>query len=262
MTETGIPGPQPAGDSTDREPSPRQGWSRRDLLGGILKQRKEVRGEMLRESGLAGALQAIRDFVFGYRKLTQDVANALEAKVLLDDRSSELPLDLERRGEFWLREGAESPPIDSWDPKRLPDDLSSEDSEVRERAKAAAIRYGDAALRAALVPLLESERSAVRSAVVEIMGSWRDPETLHLLVRRLKEDPDPGTRVRAVLALKELADPRTVAPLLAAIEDREKVVRLWAGVALKERLPDLVGTELKTRVEAALARLYAPETGL
>lgn len=255
MSETG-PGATPPASTP--EPSSRPAWSRRDLLGGILKRRKEVRHGLLRDSGLAGVFEAIRDLVFGYRKVTQEVAEALEAKVLFDDRASELPRDLERRGEFWLGGGGAPPPIDSWDPKRLPEDLTSDDPEVRETAKAAAIRYGDPSLRAALVPLLESERPTVRAAVVEIMGSWGDPETLHFLVRRLQEDPDPGTRVRAVLALKDLADPRAAEPLLAALEDREKMVRLWAGVALKERLPDLTGTDLKTQVEAALARLYAP----
>jgi HEAT repeat protein len=125
------------------------------------------------------------------------------------------------------------------------------------------MRHGDASLSAALVPLLESERPAVRSAVLEIMGSWRDPHALPFLTRRLKEDPDPATRVRAVLALKELADDRVVEPLLAATLDREKAVRLWAGAALKEWLPRLGQGELRERVEAALTRRQvSPREGL
>ena len=90
------------------------------------------------------------------------------------------------------------------------------------------------------------------------MASWRDPATLDLLARRLQEDADPAVRVRAVLALKELADERAVEPLLTATRDREKAVRLWAGAALREWLPRLTEGELKGRVEVALARLQAP----
>ncbi len=233
-------------------------WSRRDLLGGFLRRRKEVREGMVRESGLAGAFEAIRDFVLGYRKLARDVEKALETRVLSDDRPGELPRDLERRGEFWFGDKGGIPAPDTWDSKRLPEDLSSEDPAIRETAKAAAVRYGDAALRPLLVPLLRSERPAVRAAVLEIMGSWRDPETLDLLAHRVKEDGDPAVRVRAVLALKELVDERAVEPLLAATLDREKAVRLWAGVALREWLPRLTDNELTRRVEVALTRLQAP----
>jgi len=262
MTESKDPDTTPPSPTT-REPSPPPTWSRRDFLGGIVRRRKEDRGRMVSESGLAGVWQAVREFLFGYRKLTRDVEEALETRVLFDDRASELPRDLERRGEFWFRDGGEAPSSHAWDPKRLPADLSSEDWEVRETAKAAAMRHGDASLSAALVPLLESERPAVRSAVLEIMGSWRDPHALPFLTRRLKEDPDPATRVRAVLALKELADDRVVEPLLAATLDREKAVRLWAGAALKEWLPRLGQGELRERVEAALTRRQvSPREGL
>jgi len=247
--------PPPSGSAPATPPA--SGWSRRDFLGGVLRRRKEDGATMLRESGLAGAFGAIRDFVRGYRKLTRAVEESLEAKLLFDDRASELPRDMEQRGEFWLREAAEADAGGAFDPTRLPEDLGSEDPAVREAARAAAIRHGDPSLLPLLAPLLESERPATRSAVLEILGSWRDVRTLPLLARRLEVDPDPGARVRAVLALKELEDERTVEPLLAATEDQAKAVRVWAGAALRERLPGLTRAELKERVEAALSRLSA-----
>lgn len=216
-----------------------------------------MRDGVVREGGLAGLWQAIRDFVLGYRKLARDVEEALGAHVPFDDRPGELPRDLERRGEFWFGDKGGIPSPDAWDPKRLPEQLTSEDPEVRGTAKAAAIRHGDTALLPALVALLEHERPAVRSAVLEIIGSWKDPATLDLLAQRLQKDADPAVRVRAVLALKELAEERAVEPLLAATLDREKAVRLWAGAALREWLPRLTGGELKGRVESALVRLQS-----
>jgi len=212
---------------------------------------------MLRESGLAGAFVAIRDFVRGYRKLARTVEEGLEAKLLFDDRASELTREMEQRGEFWLREGAEAAGAGAWDPARLTEDLGSEDPAVRETARAAALRHGDPSLLPLLAPLLESERAATRSAVLEILGSWRDIRALPYLARRLEADPDPGARVRAVLALKELEDEGAVEPLLAATEDGAKAVRVWAGAALRERLPGLTRAELRERVEAALSRLSA-----
>lgn len=274
-TESGVPCPHPAVDGalcplharaaaappptsgSASETPPASGWSRRDFLGGVLRRRKEDGAAMLRESGLAGAFGAIRDFVRGYRKLTHAVEEGLETRLLFDDRASELPRDMEQREEFWLREGVEAAAGGAFDPTRLPEDLGSEDPAVREAARAAAIRHGDPSLLPLLAPLLESERPATRSAVLEILGSWRDVRTLPLLARRLEADPDPGTRVRAVLALKELDAEGTVEPLLAAAEDREKAVRVWAGAALRERLPGLARAELKERVEAALSRLSA-----
>jgi hypothetical protein len=228
----------------------------------VLKKDRGAQGDLLRESGLRGALQAVRDLIRGYRKLTDDVKEHLETRVLFDDRPSELPQDLERRGEFWFRSGQEGAGPYAWDPDRLRDDLTSEDSGTREAARAAAIGHGNAALLPMLLPLLESERREVRSAALDIMGSWKDPGVLPFVTARLREDPDPGTRVRAVLALKELDDERVVEPLLAAAGDGEKIVRVWAGAALKEWLPRLTRDELKRRVEVALSALYGrPQAG-
>jgi hypothetical protein len=246
------PGSPPPREERGTAPSPRpSAGGRRDFLRGILKPTDLG-------SGLTGIFQTFREVVLGYRKLRQDVADAVETAGAFEDRPSELPRDMERRGEFWLRHLGETPAEYAWDPERLARDLSSEDAPTREAARLAAIRRGDASLCATLAPLLGSEHAAVRASVVEIMGSWKDPRTLPYLVPRLVGDPDPGTRLRAVLALRELEHEDAVEPLLKAAEDPEKTVRLWAGVALRNWLPRLGASALGRRVEAALSRLYTP----
>jgi hypothetical protein len=226
-------------------------------MGGVLGKEKQARSELLSGSGVRGALQAIRDFILGYRKLTDDVKESLDTRLLFADRPGELPRDLERQGTFWFGELSQPASSYTWDPNRLAGDLSSEDPEVRDCARAAAIRHGSAGLLPLLTPLLASERPSVRSAVLEVIGSWRDPRALPLLTARLAEEADPATRVRAVLALKEIDDERVLEPLLAATVDSEKMVRIWAGAALKEWLPRLGRDDLRERVQAALARLHA-----
>lgn len=238
----------------DPETSHGSNWSRRDFLGGILRQPKEARQGMLKESGFARAFRAIHELVLGYRKLTQEIEETFENKVMFGGGSSELPRDLERQGRFWFGDMAEAPSVGSWDPKRMPGDLASDEADIREAAKVAAIRHGDASLLPALVPLLDHESLAVRSAVLEILASWRDSDTLPFLVRRLQEDPDAGMQVRAVLALKELSDDRVVEPLLGALRSPQKVVRVWASTALRERLSSVTDPAQRARVEAALTR--------
>jgi hypothetical protein len=237
--------------------------SRRDLFLGLFKSPGATAARLLSGSGLAPALASLRELLGGYRKLSREVQDAV-APTDFGDRPSELPRDMEGRGEFWLRPPGDLSPAYTWDPGRLPADLASEDALLRESAKVSAIRHGDASLAEALAPLLESDRPQVRAAVVEVLGGWRDARTLPLLAGRAERDPDLGTRMRAVLALKELDDPRAVEPLLRAALDREKAIRLWARAALGEWLPRLTDPALVQRVEAALAAGRRPpqEAGL
>ena len=134
----------------------------------------------------------------------------------------------------------------------------------------AAMSLGALDARNALPLLLKSAADAgdffLRLVSVQTLGSWRAPQAVPVLVKRL-EDPFDQTRVAALWALGGIGDRSVVDPVLARLSDGVAEVRIQAATTLAElgdprvrpQLEALQQKETDSRVqdalESALARL-------
>ena len=76
-----------------------------------------------------------------------------------------------------------------------------------------------------LVQVLVSRHTAVRIGAVEALGAIRDPRSVRPLVYALEHDDAVEVRWVAALALGEIGDPAAIPPLANAIRDRERYIR-------------------------------------
>ena len=74
-----------------------------------------------------------------------------------------------------------------------------------------------------LVQVLVSRHTAVRIGAVEALGAIRDPRSVRPLVYALEHDDAVEVRWVAALALGEIGDPAAIPPLANAIRDRGAV---------------------------------------
>ncbi|MFZ1898110.1 HEAT repeat domain-containing protein [Methanoregula sp.] len=84
-----------------------------------------------------------------------------------------------------------------------------------------------------LVQVLVSRHTAVRIGAVEALGAIRDPRSVRPLVYALEHDDAVEVRWVAALALGEIGDPAAIPPLANAIRDRERYIRYGAAMSLK-----------------------------
>lgn len=104
-----------------------------------------------------------------------------------------------------------------------------------------------------------------RKEAVEKIGTLKDPGTIDVLIKALKDD-SIGVRRSAIEGMKNFKDPRLVEPVIATLEDNDEFVRVSACEALGEAL-DLRAVEpliklltdqsefVKTAAAAALGKL-------
>ena len=109
----------------------------------------------------------------------------------------------------------------------LVDTLSDEVWEVREAAKEALIRIGEAALPE-LEAILERSEGDVRRWCGETICAIGGPATHDLLKRLLKDTDDPRVRIAAATALGTTRECFTMEVLMEALEDDSWEVRLVA----------------------------------
>ena len=81
--------------------------------------------------------------------------------------------------------------------------------------------------------VLVSRHTAVRIGAVEALGAIRDPRSVRPLVYALEHDDAVEVRWVAALALGEIGDPAAIPPLANAIRDRERYIRYGAAMSLK-----------------------------
>jgi HEAT repeat protein len=142
--------------------------------------------------------------------------------------------------------------------------------EARDVRAWAARALGAIDARAALPLLLKTAEEPddffLRMMSVETLGSWKVPEALPVLLRRL-EDPFAHARIAALSALASLGDKSAVDQVVARLTDKTLAVRIAAIntlaelgdarvrpqlEALREQDPDVT---MQEAVEKALARL-------
>lgn len=123
---------------------------------------------------------------------------------------------------------------------------------------AAALEPDDARLE--LERMLADTAGEVRAAACETLGRVAGATTPDQLMEATR-DPVPSVRRAAVAALGSYDDPRSLAPLLAALGDPERDVALRAGEALV-RLGRLPATGGRARAAIAETEAWPLETAL
>jgi LysM repeat protein len=106
-------------------------------------------------------------------------------------------------------------------------------SSVAEAAMLALASIGDAAVEPLIVSL-GSEDPGVRTMAAEGLGRITDPRTIEPLIKALEIDEDTLVQAAAVDALRKKKDPRVLEALLRAQENENWVVRSLAKSAVEE----------------------------
>jgi len=117
------------------------------------------------------------------------------------------------------------------DAKTLVRLLSHPDFGVQDQAAAALATLGPSAL-APLLSALRSPRPPVRIGAAEALAAQQDPRAGDALAGLLAGDPADEVRWAAAVALGERGDPGGIPPLVCALRDPDKYVRLGAAGAL------------------------------
>ena len=117
------------------------------------------------------------------------------------------------------------------DAKTLVRLLSHPDFGVQDQAAAALATLGRSAL-APLLSALRSPRPPVRIGAAEALAAQQDPRAGDALAGLLAGDPADEVRWAAAVALGERGDPGGIPPLVCALRDPDKYVRLGAAGAL------------------------------
>jgi hypothetical protein len=82
-----------------------------------------------------------------------------------------------------------------------------------------------------LAKAVESNPSPLGARLVEVLGDLRDPHPLPTLQNALRHD-DPTVRFAAAIALGKIGDPTVFLPLIAALNDPDRVVLAAANRSL------------------------------
>jgi hypothetical protein len=110
--------------------------------------------------------------------------------------------------------------------------IGSRDAELAARAQRAVAATEPRFKLAPLAQALRCEPAALRVFAAEELGRMADPLAAPALLKRAIYDPDADVRRAVVAALKELATPSVVAPLVRALDSRASEARVRAAEAL------------------------------
>ena len=106
--------------------------------------------------------------------------------------------------------------------------LTGPDYPLSVEAQKALLKIGSPAVLQ-VIPVLNHEKTLVRTAVADLLGELGDKRAIEPLLAALD---DRSIRASVTKALAKLADKRTEKSLRALLNDREYSVRIWAAVAL------------------------------
>lgn len=110
--------------------------------------------------------------------------------------------------------------------------LGHEDRNIREHSARILEEFGGAAVPA-LLAALQSSQVPIRLGVVETLGRIQDERAVQPLAMTLRDDPLTEIRWAAALALGETGSADATPPLVNALRDRNRYVRLGASLALE-----------------------------
>ncbi|MBN1429105.1 MAG: HEAT repeat domain-containing protein [Anaerolineae bacterium] len=101
-----------------------------------------------------------------------------------------------------------------------------------------------------LIEVLRGPERALHAAVAEALRDVRGEEVVSVLIEALGDSYTTATRRKAARALAEQVSPRGVAPLIAAIDDRNHNIRLAAAKALRLLIRRLPKQDHEAAIEA------------
>ena len=128
-------------------------------------------------------------------------------------------------------------PEEGVDLQQALEDVKSPDPEKRRSACAAFARERDPKTAP---QILEAAKDPVPKVRAIALAAWRGtqgPESMDLLLGSLRDDPSREVRWQAAVELEALKDRRAIPGLIAALKDRDPLVRTGAAEALKG-MPD------------------------
>ncbi len=151
------------------------------------------------------------------------------------------------------------------DPPLPPPRLEERDARLDEvRARLTELDAPDGGVAAAVALTRHEDHRVRRAAALRLMGMGpRAADAIPELAALLDGDDEPRVRTAAARALGAIRDLRALEPLLSALADPDRAVRLWAWKALRElgdgALPALVAALVSDA--PAMQREYRDEVG-
>ena len=146
--------------------------------------------------------------------------------------------------------------------------LTSDRPEVRFQAVLGVAELAPDEAAALLLPLLTDADAEVRGQVIAVLAELHEPHLTGHVAGAL-DDPAANVRLEAALALAAFGDPRAEAPLLAALQNRNRIAEVARGLAelgctaAAQPIAEIASSwftppQLRAELGAALVRLGDP----